>query len=120
MKNLGVVVVAAVTVLAACSKGADGGNASGLKPETILAANGLVKPFDAWPDAQKKLEAKLGKATKVDGDKYIWAAMAGDDCTSMSVQNASGKVGIVENPMKQTKSDSNPYYKKCVSAATGK
>ena len=52
-----------------------------------------IKPFDAFDGALKKIEAKIGKATKTEGTKQIWIAKEGEECTQYSVENLNGKVG---------------------------
>jgi len=108
--------IAAVVLLSVAACGGKGDAAGGLTPETIKAANGLVKPFDPWPAAEKKLVAKLGKATKVDGAKNWWAAMSGDDCVGMYVENNKGQVGTVMHPDKFLKKNNDMYFKQCIAA----
>ena len=81
-----------------------------------MAAKGMVKPFDPWPAAEKKLIAKLGKPTKIDGKKNWWAAMSGDDCTGFYAENSGGQVGIVQQPDKFLKKNNDQFFKSCVAA----
>ena len=100
----------AVLVLAACSKkSAPPEPFKGpLTVDRIMAAKDAVKPFQPWNDAFALLQSKLGAPTKVDGNKYKWAAMAGDDCAYMIVEQDDGKqfhkdgpmVGMVQEPGK--------------------
>lgn len=76
----------------------------------IMAAEGAVTPFDEWEPALEELESKLGKATRVDKNKYGWAVIEGDDCAYFIVEKderskyQQGKtgfmVGTTEGPMK--------------------
>jgi hypothetical protein len=100
--------LALVLVLAACSKkSAPPEPFKGpLTVERIMAAKDAVKPFQPWNDAFALLQSKLGAPTKVDGNKYKWAAMAGDDCAYLMVEQDDGKkfhkdgpmVGMVQEP----------------------
>lgn len=76
----------------------------------VVEADGMVKPFDEWEPALEELESKLGKATRVDKNKYGWAVIEGDDCAYFVVEKderskyQQGKtgfmVGTTEGPMK--------------------
>ncbi|MBV8756124.1 MAG: hypothetical protein JO257_02545 [Deltaproteobacteria bacterium] len=98
-----------VALVAACSKKAPPEPFKGpLTVDRIMAAKDAVKPFQPWPDAFAVLQSKLGAPTKVDGTKYKWAAMSGDDCAYMIVEQDDGKqfhkdgpmVGMVQEPGK--------------------
>lgn len=73
----------------------------------LMSAKDLVHPFTPWDEGFATLQNKLGKPTKVDGMKYTWAVMTGDDCAYMVVEEADGKeykkegmmVGTVQSPM---------------------
>ncbi|HSN29074.1 MAG TPA: hypothetical protein VLT45_22455 [Kofleriaceae bacterium] len=101
--------LALAVLLAACSKKKPPEPFKGpLTVERILAAKDAVKPFQPWSDAYAVLQEKLGAPTKIDGTKYKWAAMAGDDCAYMIVEQDDGKqfhkdapmVGMVQEPGK--------------------
>jgi len=96
-------------VAAACSKKKPPEPFKGaLTVDRIMAAKDAVKPFMPWSEAFPVLQEKLGAPTKVDGSKYKWAAMAGDDCAYMIVEQDDGKafhkdapmVGMVQEPGK--------------------
>ena len=86
--------------------------------DRVLGAKELVKPFDAWDEAQPKLEHQLGKPTKVDGAKHQWAAMDGDDCAYLVVeqdeQAGAKTVGLVQSPMKVAKDGPVINYRDCL------
>jgi hypothetical protein len=109
-------IAVAVALLSVTACGGKEEAAGGVTPDAIKAANGLVKPFDPWPAAEKKLVAKLGKPTKVDGIKHWWAAMSGDDCVGMYVENNKGQVGTVMHPDKFLKKNNDMYFKQCIAA----
>lgn len=105
MKKLALVLLLA----AACSKKKPPEPFKGpLTVERIMAAKDAVKPFQPWSDAYAVLQEKVGAPTKIDGTKYKWAAMAGDDCAYMIVEQDDGKqfhkdgpmVGMVQEPGK--------------------
>lgn len=52
-----------------------------------------IKPFQPFDEALKKIEGKIGKATKSEGKKTMWIAKDGDECSMFSVENMDGKVG---------------------------
>lgn len=100
---------AAVLLAAACSKKKPPEPFKGpLTVDRIMAAKDAVKPFMPWSDALPVLQAKLGAPTKTVGNKYEWAAMTGDDCAYMVVEQDDGKafhkdapmVGMVQEPGK--------------------
>ena len=84
-----------------------------LTPDVVLTSKDAVKPLEPWATGFAQLQAKLGAPTKVDGNKYEWAAMSGDDCAYTYVTKEDGKkfaqdgevVGTVSTPAKVTKSD---------------
>jgi hypothetical protein len=75
---------------------------------TVMTANDPVELLAPWDDALASLQAHFGPPTKVDGKKFEWAAMEGDDCAYFYVEQddgaryqKSGKVvGTVSHPMK--------------------
>lgn len=79
----------------------------------IMASKDLVKPFDKWERGLAKLEAQLGKPTRVKDDDYAWAVVEGDSCTYVEVSMEDGAkynkkgpmVGAVQSPMQVTKKD---------------
>ncbi|MGE5183987.1 MAG: hypothetical protein ACM31C_18075 [Acidobacteriota bacterium] len=93
-----------------------------LTPDLVVAAKGAVKPLAPWAEGFAQLQAKLGPPTKVDGDKYEWAAMQGDDCAYTYVTKEDGKkyaqegevVGEVSTPMKVGKSDPPGNRSECL------
>ncbi len=86
-----------------------------LTADRIMAADNLVQPFDNWDKGLAKLEAQLGKPTRVEDSKYQWAVADGDTCTYVEVEqedrakyNKGEKgmmVGAVQSPMTVTKKD---------------
>ena len=81
----------------ACGKKADepppAPFAGPLTVERIMAAKDTVKVFDTWSSALPKLEAKLGKPTKIDdktGD-HKWAVVDGDRCAYIEFSSGDGK-----------------------------
>lgn len=79
--------------------------------ERVLGADQLFdrsKGNVAWAEGLARAEAQLGKATKVDGAKYQWAVIEGDDCAYYEIEKADGTkfgasgdiVGMIQKPMK--------------------
>jgi hypothetical protein len=93
-----------------------------LTPDLVLAAKGTVEPLQPWAAGFAQLQAKLGAPTKVDGKKYEWAAMQGDDCAYVYVTKEDGAkfqqqgevVGQVSTPMKVTKTDPPGNRSECL------
>ncbi len=93
-----------------------------LTPDLVVASKGAVQPLAPWAQGFAQLQAKLGAPTKVDGNKYEWAAMQGDDCAYTYVTKEDGKryaqegevVGTVSTPMKVTKSDPPGNRSECL------
>jgi hypothetical protein len=109
MNKLALLALLALLVAACSKKAAPPEPFKGpLTVERILAAKDAVKPFMPWSDALPVLQSKLGAPTKVDGNKYKWAVMTGDDCAYMIVEQDDGKafhkdapmVGMVQEPGK--------------------
>ena len=110
MKKLALVLV---VVVAACSgkKKPPEPFKGPLTVDAIMAAKDAVKPFQPWDEGFAVMQSKLGAPTKVDGKKYWWAAMAGDDCAYLMVEQEDGKkfhkeglmVGAVQEPGKYGK-----------------
>ncbi len=83
-----------------------------LTVDLVMSAKDIVKPLEPWDAGFAKLQAKLGPPTKVEGDKYQWAAEQGDDCAMTYVSKDDAKklnmgegfvVGTVMPPMKAGK-----------------
>lgn len=95
-----------------------------LTGDRVMAARGLVKPFDDWAAAQAKLEAQLGPATRVNGKMYEWAVQEGDACTYVSVERSVGgiigaapgtaTVGMVASPMRVEKNGPSMNMDQCL------
>lgn len=115
MHKLGWIVI---VVAAACGKGDKAKEAPPPEPfkgpltvANVMAAKGVVKPFQAWDAAFAKLQAELGPPTKIEGKKHFWAAMEGDDCAYVYVEKDDGKeygktgevVGATASPQTVTK-----------------
>jgi len=90
-----------------------------LTGERVMGSKGLVHPFDAWADAQAKLEGQMGKATLVKDDKkFLWGVAQGDDCWYVEVdKQPNGTVGAVQDPMKVSKGGPIMNWDDCLSAA---
>lgn len=89
-----------------------------LTGDRVMGSKKLVRPFDAWPDAQAKLEAQMGKPTLVKDDKYSWAVAQGDDCFYTQVEKQKdGTVGMVMEPMKVSKGGAIVNWDDCLTAA---
>ena len=77
-----------------------------LTVELVMAARDAVHLFQPWDEAYAQLEGKLGKPTKIDGDKYEWAATRDDDCADFIVEREDGAhyqqpgmlVGTIHSP----------------------
>jgi hypothetical protein len=75
--------------------------------ERIMAAKGVVSPLDPWDRGLAKLEATLGKPTRVVDDEHQWAVVEGDTCAYLTVSREDGApyqqpgpvVGMVMSPM---------------------
>jgi len=79
----------------------------------IMASKDLVKPFDKWERGLAKLEAQLGKPTRIKDGGHAWAVVEGESCTYVEVSMEDGAkynkkgpmVGAVQEPMQVTKKD---------------
>ena len=98
-----------------------------LTVDRIMASKDVVKVFDPWDKALPKIEAKLGKAQKVDAEKgeYTWAAMDGDKCAYVVFSSGDGKefgkegviVDMIQAPMTVEKDGPLGNRKDCLEAA---
>jgi hypothetical protein len=58
---------------------------------TVMSANDGVAPLLApWDDAFANLQAHFGPPTKIEGKKFEWAAMEGDNCAYFTVERDDG------------------------------
>jgi len=120
MKQLALVLIA----VAAC-----GGKKSPPEPfkgpltvDRIMAAKDAVQPFQPWDEGLAVMKSKLGEPTKIDRNKYWWAAMQGDDCAYMEVEQEDGKrynkeglmVGAVMDPGKYGKDGPSGNRSECL------
>ena len=110
-------------VAAACSKKSPPAPFKGpLTVDAIMSAKDVVKPFDPWTDGYARAQAKLGPPTKIDKDKYWWAAMDGDTCAYTMIQQDDGKqfhkdapmVGMVQEPGKYGKDSAMMNRDECL------
>lgn len=95
-----------------------------LTSDRVMAAKGLVKPFDDWSTAQSKLESAMGPATRVNGKMYEWAVQDGDACAYVSVERSVGgiigaapgtaTVGMVASPMRVEKNGPSMNMDQCL------
>ncbi len=137
------IVLAIALVLGGCGKKSDSSAAASASAEApvaeappgppftgtltlalVMSSGSLVRPLQPWSDAFARLQAKLGKPTHVDGKRYTWAAMEGDDCAYLLVEQEDGKqykvdglvVGGVSKPAKSTKGGADNGRDKCLEA----
>jgi hypothetical protein len=117
-------------VLLAISLAACGKSAADSKPPPPFAgtltidrvmsinANNTQVCRDAWDIELARLEAKLGKPTKIDGDEIHWATIEGDRCAYFMVQrgecppswNKPGPhLNMSTDSVTVTKNGNNPY-----------
>jgi len=115
--------LALIFVIAACSKKQQPPPFKGpLTVDVIMSAKDVVKPFDEWTDGYGRVQAKVGAPTKIDGTKYWWAAMDGDTCAYMMIEQDDGKkfhkdgpmVGMVQDPGKYAKGDAMMNRAECL------
>jgi len=96
-----------------------------LTVERILAAKDVIPRGAgnaAWADGLARLEGQLGKATKVDGNRYQWAVVSGDDCAYFYVEKDDGAkyggsgeiVGAMMTPMKVAKDGPSGNRAECL------
>lgn len=62
-----------------------------LTHELVMASKDVASLSDSWDEALAKLQAKVGAPTKIDGKKYFWAAMKGDECAYFYILKEDGK-----------------------------
>ncbi len=107
-----------VTAEAAASAAPSTPFTGALTGDRVMGAKDLVHPFDAWPAAEAKLEAQMGKATLVKGDRNTWAVAQGDDCFYVEVEKQKdGTVGMVMGPMKVSKGGPIMNWDECLTGA---
>jgi hypothetical protein len=107
MRKVWIVIAIFVGGGGACHKSKPAPFTGPLTVDLVMASKDLVQPLDSWDDAFATLQGKVGAPTKIDGKKYEWAAMKGDDCAYFEVEKTDGAaykkdglvVGMVQNPM---------------------
>ncbi|HEY1813753.1 MAG TPA: hypothetical protein VGG74_15485 [Kofleriaceae bacterium] len=57
---------------------------------TVMTAKTAAEPLQPWDDTFAQLQAHFGPPTKVDGKKFEWAAMDGDNCAYFVVEKEDG------------------------------
>lgn len=63
-----------------------------LTPDRVLSARGLLDgALPPWDVALARVEQYLGKATKVEGRRWWWAAVEGDRCAYTYLERQDGK-----------------------------
>lgn len=90
--------------------------------ERVMASKDTVQPLAPWADGFARLQAALGAPTRVDGDKYEWAVVEGDDCAYTYVSKEDGAkyqaqgevVGMTVAPMKVGKDGPLMNRKDCL------
>lgn len=92
--------------------------------DRILGARDLVKPFDSWDAGFARLQALLGKPTKIDGTRHTWSVVDGEDCAYVYVTRDNGAdynvegtiVGTVQAPTRTSKGGTGDHAA-CLAAA---
>jgi hypothetical protein len=64
--------------------------AAPLTVATVMTAKSAAEPLESWDDTLAALQAHFGPPTKVDGKKFEWAAMEGDNCAYFVVEKEDG------------------------------
>jgi hypothetical protein len=67
--------------------------ATGVTKESLTAATNDFPALASWNDAMARVEPKLGKPMKVEGDVSMWYAKDGDQCTILTVTKMGEIVG---------------------------
>ncbi|HEY1552978.1 MAG TPA: hypothetical protein VGG28_34345 [Kofleriaceae bacterium] len=57
---------------------------------TVMTAKTAAEPLQPWDDTFAQLQAHFGPPTKVDGNKFEWAAMEGDNCAYFVIEKEDG------------------------------
>lgn len=57
--------------------------------EMVMHGGRLVHPFDAWDDAMKILEPRVGKPTETHDVYTCWAAVEGDACAQFCIEKTT-------------------------------
>lgn len=102
-----------------------------LTPAAILASADVVAPFHPWAGALAEMQHRLGKPTRVDGDRYAWAVMDGQDCVGTFMEHMAGpamttakgssteQVGTYMAGQRFEAGGGNPYFDDCVKDVGG-
>lgn len=102
-----------------------------LTAEAILATADLAAPFEPWDYTLAVYQSKLGKPTRVDGERYAWAVMDGKDCVGTYMKHMTGpamttkhgsstsQVGEYMGGQRFEGGSGNPYFTDCVKDAGG-
>jgi hypothetical protein len=69
----------------------------------VAANNASARPKDGsaewnkWDVGYRILLEQVGKETRVEGNKYLWAVLDGDTCIQLAVENEAGQIknGVV-------------------------
>lgn len=84
-----------LSVLSTFAVGCSKGDSSPPKPFTgkltiervmALTMQSVQNCEDPWDLALAKVEGKLGKPTKIDGEKFQWAAIEGERCAIVTIE----------------------------------
>lgn len=96
-----------------------------LTKERILEAKDVVTLLETWETSLAKMEARLGKPTRVKGEEFGWAVSEGDTCTYVTIEKGprseyyKGEPGFIVNlamtPMSVKKGDGPVMnYRECL------
>ncbi len=96
-----------------------------LTVDRVMGARDLVRPFDPWDDGFAKLQALVGKPTKIEGPRHTWAIVEGDACAHFYVTRDNGAdykmegiiVGTVQSPAQSTTDGATGNHAECLKAA---
>lgn len=72
-----------------------------LTAEAILASDGAVRTFQPWAGALAEMQHRLGKPTRIDGDRFGWAVLDGPDCVGTFMMHVSGPSTEGSPPVEQ-------------------
>lgn len=91
--------------------------------EMVMYGGRLVHPFDAWDDAMKTLEPRVGKPTETHGVYSCWAAVEGDACAQFCIEKTTFEelrrdktgpaVGSTDNPQLLDASSPDTARERC-------
>lgn len=102
-----------------------------LTAAAILASADAVSTFYPWEWSLGEMQHRLGKPTRIDGERYAWAVMDGKDCVGTSMEHIKGQpmmtpkgqsaeqVGIYTAGQRFPAEEGNPYFAECVEDAGG-